>query len=98
MKRIIVAVLVLLSSTVATAADFDIEAYCKEVSKEAPDRHQAEKSCRDQEEAARDKLDGMNIPSGAESHCYEVAKSVGGSYRAMNDCVRQELSNEKRGD
>lgn len=98
MKRTMVLALILLSSAVATAADFDIEAYCKDVSKEASDRDQAEKSCREQEKAAKEKLGGMNIPSGAESHCNQVAKSVGGSYQAMDDCVRQQIKNEKSGD
>lgn len=98
MKRTMVCAFILLSAAVATAADFDIEAYCKDASKEAPDRHQAEQNCQEQEKTAKERLGRTDIPSAAESRCNEVAKSVGGSYRAMDDCVRQQLSNEKAGD
>jgi hypothetical protein len=98
MKRAIVAAFVLLTSGAAGAADFDIDAYCHMVSKEASDRDAAENACREQEKRDRDKLAGTSIPSGIDRHCSQVAQAAGGSYRVMQTCVQQELANQEEDD
>jgi hypothetical protein len=98
MKRTIVASLVLLIGAAVGAADFDIDAYCHMSSKEAADRGAAEQACREQEKRDKEKLAGMSVPSSIEEHCSQVAQGVGGSYRAMEACVRQELADQQRGE
>ena len=96
MKRTMVSVLVLFSSVAAAnAADFDIEAYCHEVSKPAADREQAAKACRQREENAKAKLSRMSVPAGVESRCTDIAKGVGGSYTVMDECIQQVMAAEK---
>lgn len=98
MKRTIVAAFVLLASTAAVAADFDIDAYCHMSSKEAADRHAAEQACRDQEKRDRETLAGTEIPSEVEKRCSQIAQGAGGSYRVMESCVKQELANQQQDD
>jgi hypothetical protein len=95
MKRTIVALLVLVMIAAAGAAEFDIDAYCHMSSKEAADRDAAEKACREQEKRDKEKLEGISVPASIEQRCSQVAQGVGGSYRAMEACVRQELANER---
>lgn len=95
MKRAIVALVVFSMATIVGAADFDIDAYCHMSSKEAADRDAAEKACREQEKRDKEKLEGMSVPASIEQRCSQVAQGVGGSYRAMEACVRQELANEQ---
>jgi hypothetical protein len=94
MKRAIVMGFVLLSAAVVSAADFDIDGYCHQVSKEASDRHAAEKACREQERNDQQGLDQMAIPDSVAKHCREIAQGVGGSYQVMRNCVKQEMSNQ----
>ena len=94
MKRAIVVGFVLLSAAVVGAADFDIDSYCHEVSKEASDRDAAEKACRDRERNDQQSLDQMAIPDSVAKHCREIAQGVGGSYQVMRNCVKQEMSNQ----
>ena len=94
MKRAIVVGFVLLSAAVVGAADFDIDSYCHQISKEASDRDAAEKACRDQERNDQQSLDQMAIPDGVAKHCREIAQGVGGSYQVMRNCVKQETANQ----
>jgi len=97
MRRTLLAGCVLLATAAANAADFDIDAYCHMVTKEAADRDAAEETCRAQEKRDQRVLDELDFPDSIARHCNEVALGVGGSYRAMLTCVRQELVNQKLG-
>lgn len=90
MNVILILILMLLVNPV-WSANFDIEAYCKQVSKAVGGSYQIEQTCRDQQREAQANLAGMSIPSEIKNHCEQVGNVVGGSYKIMETCVEQEI-------
>jgi len=88
--------LVLLHLIPASASAFNIASYCQDVSEAVGGSYQIELACRQQEEAARSRLNVMDIPERVRNYCTEVAQAVGGSYQIMVACVEQELEAKSR--
>lgn len=84
-------VLIALLAVPRSASAFDIAAYCRQVADAVGGSYQIELSCRQQEEAARSRLAGMQLPERIRAYCTQVADAVGGSYQIMETCVQQEL-------
>lgn len=69
----------------------DIKRHCKEVSDFSGGSYVIEKSCRDMETEAKNKLARMNAPQRIVRHCREVADFSGKSYSIMVSCVEMEI-------
>ena len=87
----ILASFALLLALPSTAAAFDTAAYCREVGAVVGGSYQIELTCRQQENAARSRLNRMSVPNRIVSYCREVGSVVGGSYQIMVTCIEQEL-------
>ena len=92
MKVFLSIVLILLLTGYAMA--YDIKAYCRQVADAVGGSYQIEKTCREQEYQAQDRISRMQIPARIENYCRNVGQAVGGSYQIMETCIQQE--NEAR--
>jgi hypothetical protein len=69
---------------------YDIEAYCTQVGTAAGGGARLEAACREQEQAAKDNISRMSVPSRVMSYCQEVGQAAGGSYQFMASCIKEE--------
>lgn len=75
---------------------YDTVAYCREIGDLAGGSSQVELVCRQDEEAAKDKIDALNPSARIMKYCDEVARVAGGSYQILEVCIEDELSAEEQ--
>lgn len=72
------------------AYTYDTQTFCRRIYLVSPDAsHFA--NCFQQERQADRNINRMAIPSKVKKHCYEVGQSSGGSYQAMETCVKKNI-------
>lgn len=74
----------------ANIGPYDITSYCKNVSDTAGGSYQIEKACRDGEEAAQQRVAGMNISTRIAKYCSDVGHAAGGSFEIAEACILEE--------
>lgn len=89
--KLFLAIVLISVALPSTVHAFNTSAYCREVGAVVGGSYQIELVCRQQEDAARSRLNRMSVPGRIESYCREVGAVVGGSYQIMVTCIEQEL-------
>lgn len=99
MRGILIAGL-LLATSPAVHAEFDIQGYCKQVAEFGGNHsYTLERSCRQMEEGAKKRVAKMEdgTPGSILAYCDNMASMSGpGSYTLMESCIKMEMDSKKR--
>lgn len=75
----------------AELPDYDIKAYCKQVSEFSGGSNVIEVGCRDMEKKSKAALSQLEVPQKTLQYCDQVASTSGGSYALLEGCIQMEM-------
>lgn len=75
-----------------SAYQYDTASYCKGVSDAIGGSYVIEKSCMEEENSAKHRIDGITIPTRVSNYCDNIAKTIGGSYVIAESCIKEEIN------
>lgn len=77
---------------------YNVDKFCNQLSKAADGSAAVKNACFDLEQETYNKLkkEWKNIPENTKTHCDTIARGLGESYQAFNECVKLEAKEQKK--